>query len=306
MIELTAHKTMMTGLVILALLAACAGGTPKPNYTSTATNTPPLITPTITPTPLPTSTPTPALQKYTINLFFDKNLSGEMDYEGEIPLEGVDLEARIGEDVFSCSSDAQGDCALQLPIGFSGESLEVRLPNKVHNPQNNHELKIAVLNFGQETVQIPAELIGKFGMTAYIRNKIDLFKTSLPFMIPLKASNTIGLSHGEVTYWIPEYDLDKTCIMTYYDLDYKYSSVLNFQGDTRMSSLYAGPVPPDLCATQYGTSDQHAGIDTRYLQGSPRLLISPVLGVVTIRTEQDRIDIATKFGGIVYIGHMNA
>jgi hypothetical protein len=191
---------MMSGFAILVLFAGCTLGTPKPNYTPTTTNTPPIITPTITPTPLPTSTPTPALQEYSINLFFDKNLSGEMDYEGEIPLEGVDLEARIGEDVFSCTSDAQGDCALQLPIGFSGESLELKFPNKVYNPQNDQELKIAVLNLGKETVQIPTQIIDKlgmtaylkFGMTSYIRNKIDLFRTSLPFMLPIKISNMIG------------------------------------------------------------------------------------------------------------------
>jgi len=77
MIELTAHKTMMTGLVILALLAACARGTPTPNYTPTATNTPP-TTATYTPSPTITSTATP-LTPLEGRLFFDMNGSGLRD-----------------------------------------------------------------------------------------------------------------------------------------------------------------------------------------------------------------------------------
>jgi hypothetical protein len=75
MAEQTTHKTMLTGLVILAVLAGCVPGTPTPNYTPTATNTPP-TTATYMLSPSPTATPLVPVEG---RLFFDMNGSGLRD-----------------------------------------------------------------------------------------------------------------------------------------------------------------------------------------------------------------------------------
>jgi murein DD-endopeptidase MepM/ murein hydrolase activator NlpD len=62
---------MMTGFVFLAILAGCVQGTPTPDYTPTATNSPP-ATATYTPSP---TTPAPLEGR----LFFDMNGSGLPD-----------------------------------------------------------------------------------------------------------------------------------------------------------------------------------------------------------------------------------
>jgi len=54
MAEQTTHKTMITELVILALLAGCVLGNTTPIYTPTGTNTQPTITETYTPSPTAT------------------------------------------------------------------------------------------------------------------------------------------------------------------------------------------------------------------------------------------------------------
>ena len=280
--------------------------------TSIDTSTPVLS---LTKTPIPTkthtitltSTPEPNIIKGQI--FFDKNLSGEMDYEGEIPLEGITLEVLVDEVPYQSTTDSEGFFVFELQHDFDDETLELLFPDQDNliNPLNNHAFTTVAINLGQEKIVIPDDFANISRIISYERNKIDLFKTALPFSVSINSFVNLGLAHGEAAYWIPEFDLENTCILNYKDLDTHSIFVENYAGDTMGIELY-GTKPDDrLCVDQYGTNSQHAGIDTTFLENSSRLVVSPFLGVVRLsRMDQDSgvVLISTKHGGFVYFGHM--
>lgn len=297
-------------LVLVSLVSACSQTSVESTFSHDPSLTP-HISPSVTltktniPTPRPTQTPwltaTPSPQTFQGHVFFDKNLSGEQDYEGEIPLEGITLIAIVNDVEYFATTDINGSFIFTLPHWFDQESLDIRFPspNEMINPHNGHELTTVVVNLGEETILLSDEIAKTVGIRSYTRNKIDLFRASIPFPISITNLRSIGLSHGETTYWIPEFDLENTCILNYVDLNTNYLMVENYAGDTSKSGDWGKPFYKDKkCASQYGTAGQHAGIDTTYLPDSPRIILSPGLGIYNG-------SIATKFGSYIQIAHID-
>ncbi len=301
----TSHQNNQR-LTITVVSAIIHSITPTPNPTTTQaptiTNT---STPSFTPTQIPSATTTPALVHHSGILFFDMNNSGEQDLEGEIVLSGIQLETVVKGAPYLAMSGQDGRFEFVFPGGTSVNELEIKFanPESLINPANGHLLNTAILNYGQEKVKIHENLVNMLGMTAYVRNKIDLFRANLPFTVPIAQLGSIGLSHGEVTYWIPEWGLDETCIYNYMDVDTSWNGVENYRGENTQSGQWNGPAhTTKWCADLDGTRGQHAVIDTAFFAESNRIIISPVLGVVVEVAEKGTY-ILTKFGGLVLLGH---
>jgi murein DD-endopeptidase MepM/ murein hydrolase activator NlpD len=98
---------------------------------------------------------------------------------------------------------------------------------------------------------------------------------------------------------VPGFDIENTCIYNYFDLDVNWGTNETYSGDKRISTSIK-----DMCASQYGTKVQHSGIDTAYLPGSPRIVVSPALGIVTSARGAGFV-LLTKLGNTIGIGHMD-
>lgn len=258
---------------------------------------------TLTPTPTLTSTPRPFV--YDLTVFFDKNLSGELDYDGEIPLVGVVIEATIDEETYTAVTNVDGIARFEFSPEFDTDTIEIRFPDKIKNPHNDHELTTAIINLGMERIEISSkEKNQSLRFDAYLRNKIDLFGTSLPFMVSVAQIRRIGLSHGEAVYWIPEDDLDQTCVLSHVDLDVNSILVRNyFDRTVARPNWNIGKIPLDWQCDDYGDENNHVGIDTTFLDGEG-LVISPYLGIVINSGEgTGSVEILTKLGGISSIQH---
>lgn len=263
-------------------------------YTSTSS-------PTITPTQ--TLTPTPQPFVYELTVFFDKNLSGELDYDGEIPLGEVTIEASVDEETYIAVTNNDGIARFEFPPDFAFETIEIRFPHEIINSQNDHKLTTAVINLGAEKVVIQDQEIGQMiGFDEYERNKIDLFFSEYPFSIQIDTVQ-LGLAHGEATYWIREQDIENTCILSYVDLNVKANAVRNYEDvSVRRPDWGIGKIPPDWnCASDYGSEENHQGIDTTFLD-KKGIVVSPYLGVLSGHGS-DAVWVLTKFGGYSTIGH---